>query len=227
MSYNLTYNKNKNNVIRSNVLYLGDCELITKYTKSMISSSFVADEIGYAHLIMHTFQIDIVMVDIKYLDFVKFLRLKDKHIDIIIISNKFEVNHFQTVIPLKVSNYFAKPFSFNEIHKFLANLVKKSSLKSHRIYLSKHTYYDKVKTTIVDTKRRNTSVLSYKENLLLDHLLHSEELLSQEKMKKLLWPTSKEVSTSAIKALLNRFRNKIGKEVLKNVSKAGYYLDLK
>ncbi len=62
--------------------------------------------------------------------------------------------------------------------------------------------------------------------MLLELLIkNNNRVLSTDELKNYLWEDQFEATESALKNLLNKLRNKIGKEVLLNISGVGYRLN--
>ena len=91
-----------------------------------------------------------------------------------------------------------------------------------------NTTYNIHKKLLLNQKTEQEIKLTSSEIELLEYMLQSKErVISSKELKNVLWQDSDLATDSALKNLLNKLRNKIGKESISNISGIGYRLLLK
>ncbi len=214
------------------ILYIEDedtiNENITKILKYFTSNVVSCKNAEDALKLYEEIKPDIIISDINLpgmsgLDFVKRIREFDETSQIFLLSAYTEKEYLFEAIKLNLVDYLTKPINFdilsNAINKAAANILKLKPLNVVFENGASYCYQEKV-VTYENTNHNLTS----KETKLLDYLIkNNSRLVSKDELLLNIWDD--EVGTeSALKALMNKLRNKIGKEVIENISGLGYKL---
>jgi two-component system, OmpR family, response regulator VanR len=219
-----------------NILYIEDEKNIRINIKKTLDlfceNVFDVANISKAKEILNNYRIDIIISDINLPDmsgiqFVKELRIQDKTIPIILLSAYTDKKYLLEATSLKLVDYLIKPIDL----KSLTDALKKSVeeiLDNSRYIISfqNNIEYNVLYRTLTNTLSNEEISLTLKELDLLDFLIkNNNRICSANELKSIIWENSFEATDSALKNLLNKFRKKIGKESITNISSVGYRLN--
>ncbi len=230
---NTTHLKILNNL---NILYIEDEENIKKNIKETLTlfceNIFDASNIEEAKILLEEHRIDIIITDINLpdtngIEFIKEFRKIDKKIPIIILSAYTDKDYLLEATKLKLTDYLTKPIDFKSLHSALYKCVDEILENSRYLISFKNNVEFNVLHKKLFCKEKNEEMtLTSKELVLLEYLVkHSNRVLSIEELKNYIWEDEFEATESAFKNLLNKLRNKIGKESILNISGVGYRLN--
>ncbi|QKF74228.1 two-component system response regulator [Aliarcobacter faecis] len=230
---NTTHLKILNNL---NILYIEDEENIKKNIKETLTlfceNIFDASNIEEAKILLEEHRIDIIITDINLpdtngIEFIKEFRKIDKKIPIIILSAYTDKDYLLEATKLKLTDYLTKPIDFKSLHSALYKCVDEILENSRYLISFKNNVEFNVLHKKLFCKEKNEEMtLTSKELVLLEYLVkHSNRVLSIEELKNYIWEDELEATESAFKNLLNKLRNKIGKESILNISGVGYRLN--
>lgn len=219
-----------------NILYIEDEENIKKNIKGTLTlfceNIFDASNIEEAKLLLEEHRIDIIITDINLpdtngIEFIKEFRKIDKKIPIIILSAYTDKDYLLEATKLKLTDYLTKPIDFKSLHCALYKCVDEILENSRYLISFKNNVEFNVLHKKLFCKEKNEEMtLTSKELVLLEYLVkHSNRVLSIEELKNYIWEDELEATESAFKNLLNKLRNKIGKESILNISGVGYRLN--
>ncbi len=168
---------------------------------------------------------DIKMPNLSGLDLIEKIREKDDGIFIVIISAHSEIDLLRRAIRSQPEEYIIKPFSQNEFIETLERIANKIKKKeSQKIKLSNGVQFI-VANSELKTEDKTTQ-LSPKEATLLNLLLrYKNYLVSYEQIWEVVWQ-GESYSEDALRSVILSLRKKVGKEVIKNISKTGYKIEL-
>ena len=170
---------------------------------------------------------DIVITDIMMpkktgLEMAKEIKAIDANVPIIILSAFSETEKFLDAIDVGVVKYFIKPFDPDELLEYIESLEAVFGERS--IVLQDAFTYNKAKKALY--KKNRYIALTKKEKdflaLLIDNFSQGMLIVSDEKIKELLW--EEEVSDERLRTFVRRFRDKTSKELIKNVKGEGYQI---
>jgi len=173
---------------------------------------------------------DIILSDISLeqmsgLEFIKEIRLFDSKIPIIILSAHTDTRFLLEANKLKLVEYLTKPTTFTELQSslFLAmDEIRSDTERFH--YLSDSVKYDFLHKILYDDD--SIKKLSTNETNLLDFFIENKHrTLHIQEIKNCIWDDEYYATDTALKSLLHKLRQKIGKDAIQNVSGIGYYLN--
>lgn len=176
-------------------------------------------------------KVDIIISDVVFEneDIIKFcqsLRKINKLLPIILLGNVTETKLLLEFIKLNLVEYILKPININ--------IFKNALLKSAEQIYDNGTYEVCFENVIYNVRKKSlTNIMSNKdipltanEIKLLDLLIFNKKIvLSKESIMDSVWEFSYEITDEAFKSLLNRLRQKIGKQHIKNIPGSGYLLN--
>lgn len=217
------------------VMYVEDEENIRKNITStlevLVKKVYSLPDIDTALKCFNSFNPDIIISDITLenengLDLIKKIRQKDKTIPVLILSAHTDINYLLEATKLKLVEYLTKPLNYTKLEKALLNAVEEI-IDFGKLFISfkNGTKYNIKKSNLF---KDNTKInLTPSEIALLDLLVKNiGRNISQDEIKNNLWKDSYYTTESAFKSLLNKLRNKIGKDSIVNTSGVGYQLDI-
>lgn len=168
---------------------------------------------------------DIEMPEMDGIEFIKEIRENDTKTQIIIMSAYDDTKYLLEAIKLKLEDYIIKPFSYTK----LINVLKVSTQKfieseSYDIEFSNGIIY-KVNDNLIINESYEES-LTLQEGLLLNLLIKNrDKLVTYEMIEESVW-RDKEMSIGALRTLINRVKNKLGKDSISSKSGVGYKLEI-
>ncbi|XPV68942.1 MAG: response regulator transcription factor [Halarcobacter sp.] len=222
-----------NSLKQLNILYLEDenqiRENITKILgyifKNVYSVSCVDDALKvFSSNCVHVILSDISMPGKTGLDFVEYLRKEKITIPVILLTAHTDTKFLLKAARLKLVDYLTKPIDFNKLKKALLNAGNEYFENNDFIikFNNKIEYNFNKKILSIDTKIID---ITAKEILLLEYLYENKNrVVSKEEIQCHVWEDSYSSTESAFKSLMNKLRNKIGKDSIKNISSVGYQL---
>jgi two-component system response regulator VanR len=221
-----------------NILYLEEDEQYKNEVGNALQlkcdNVFYASNINEAVEIYNSSKIiDIIITEIKFdkktgLNFIQNIRKLNKNIPIIVISSIIDIKILLEVIKLNLTEYILKPIDsnilLNSLHRAVLSLYDTGSFE---IRFNNNSLYNVRKKILLD-ENKNVVKLSKNEAKLIDLLiLNQEALLSVQSIKNLIWEDEYDISDEGLKSLINRLRQKIGKDSIRNISSSGYLINIK
>lgn len=170
--------------------------------------------------------IDIVLTDIKMpildgMGLVRKIRERSYEIPIVLLSSYSEQDMLLKILNLGVDGYLIKPVEFHELVETLLKATRRYNNKEAQIisFRSGKLFNTLTKELFLDGKNVE---LGAKELALLELFLKNRDrTISKEEITSTLWPLE-EITDSALKGVLNRVRNKIGDEHIRNIKGFGW-----
>ena len=220
-----------NDLKNLSILYADDDEVLRESTVKILSMLFntvySAKDGEEAIEIFKTIDnIDIMMLDIKMkstsgIDVAKFIRTKNKHIPIFLVSSYTETNDLIEACKLNLVDYIKKPFSFKILSNTLLECLTK--IEENGVILQKlsnEIFYNPKTKEIINKEK--TFTLTNNEIIILEMLLEKKrQIISYDTCINRL---GGEISDAALKNIILRLRKKVGDVHIKNLSKVGYTL---
>lgn len=153
------------------------------------------------------------------------IRQKDIHTPVIIMTAHTENEYLMDAVELYITKYLVKPFDKNALLDALNACVSLLQQKNDELIdLGNAIIFNYTKQTIL--KGEEEIALNKKERLLLNLLLSNQErTFSYEEIEYHVWDDV--VSNEALKSLIKDLRRKTYRELIKNVSKIGYKLEIR
>lgn len=170
--------------------------------------------------------IDINIPNVNGLDIIKYIRQKDLHAPIIIITASMELENFKTAFDNGCSEYIKKPFYLEELEIRINNILKKQS-EAHIIKISDTIFYDteyeelNIDGEVVKLRKKERRLLT----LLL---LNINKTVTFEKIETYVWEN--EIRDSyPLRQLIFDLRKKFntGDKFIFNDSSLGYRFETK
>lgn len=215
---------------QSDVLFISEIDDSYKKIENILNiffkKTFHTNSIINAHQIYeknfpNAIVIDINLKESNGLTYIKELRKKNKTLPIIVITNNKEINILIEAIKLNLTDYLLKPFDINKFLNTLNSLAKQILNSGEILVLLKQNIkYDYVEK-VVNNEGKDIKLTKNESRLLELLLVNKNKYIKNDEIKKQIW-SSKEISDSAFKSLMNRLSNKIGKETIENSFGIGY-----
>jgi len=217
------------NLRSKNVLFLEDNDTFAENTIKALDIYF--NEIIHCVSIVSAKKlfneefIDIIICDLEVtdgnsLEFIKYVRKKNKEIPIIILSAHKDINFVLEAIPLNLISYELKPLDMNKFKQLLQtcseHLSDKQELLQNSIYYDQHT-----RSIIEDGVEEK---LTKNEVKFLELLIENRgKIVLNEIIEEAIWK-DKTITNSALKNLIFRLRKKATQEMFTKVQNVGYKL---
>ncbi len=222
-----------NHLEKLNILYLEDEDIIRNNVSTMLqylfnevyATSCVSDAIScFETKEVHIILSDISMPGKNGLDFIEHLRSKRVNIPVILLTAHTDTDFLLKATKLKLVDYLTKPVNFVDLKNALLKAGEEYfENNSLIINFPNHITYDFNKKLLYENNI--TKDITAKELQLLEFLYENKNrVVSKEEIQNAIWEDSFYATESAFKSLLNKLRNKIGKQSIKNISGIGYQL---
>jgi len=157
------------------------------------------------------------------------LRTEGKHMPIIMVTAKDQVNQRIEGLNAGADDYLIKPFSFEELIARVRALLRRPDDSLGTVL---HTGDLALDTVRMRVERAGVEIkLSRTEYALLEYLLrHSGQTLSKQHLIAHVWDFAADILPNTVEAYITRLRNKIDKpfnspELIRTVHGFGYCLD--
>lgn len=165
--------------------------------------------------------VDIMMPKIDGLTMIREIRSRNEQVKIIIITAHNTLEYMHKAIGLKLEDYLIKPIGFNDFLKVMEKIAHAYTLKyPPKITLDSNAYINLYERTSLynDTVFTLTTLECKLIELLIAHTNH---IVSKETIENHLYFGDPK-SDSALKGLINKLRQKIGKTAIQSHSGFGY-----
>jgi len=173
-------------------------------------------------------QPDIIITDISMpvlngLDMARYIRSKDKDVQIIVATAYTDTDYLMQAVELNLVKYLVKPITKEKLLLALQQSIQKSQdLNKFSIQLSANCTYNAFTQNLIYDKE--TIKLTKNELLLMDILAHhTNRPLSYTEIEDAVWPYEG-MSSDAMRSLIRGLRKKLPDEAIENTSGVGYRL---
>ncbi len=185
-----------------------------------------------------TNKVDIILTDIKMpiqngIDFIEKIRAQDTMIPIVYMSAYAEVDVLLKTMKHSANGFLVKPIQLGELFNCLNDginktrqlgLFKDSSKLNKEFFIFGGACINLEQQTVI--LNNNEIFLSKKEFQLLELLLiNKDSVISKEIIEEYLWYGT-QISSGSVKTLINKVRDRIGKEAILTVKNIGYKINL-
>ena len=215
------------------VLYAEDenaiLQTVTEVLELYVNKVITANDGIEAIELYETYKPSILLLDINMphkdgLSALKEIRERDINIPVIIMTAHTEKEYLMNAVELYITKYLVKPFDKNALLDALNSCVELLQNKNDEILeLSTEIKFNYTKQTII--KSDGEIELNKKERLLLNFLIENKnKVLTYESIEYHVWDDP--ISMDALKSLIKDLRKKTSKELIKNISKVGYKLEI-
>jgi len=167
---------------------------------------------------------DSIINDKDSFSFLKKLKMKNKSLFIIILTNENNQKLFLNAIDLKIDKLLFKNSTFEELNKIIKPLtLSKNEQKNELFNLGKECFYDKNANKII--KNSQSIHLTTQENNLIYELIKSQgNFISNIALQSII--SKEEISSiDTLRTIIRRIRNKTYKDIIKNKSGIGYKIN--
>ena len=200
-------------------------EVLELYVNNVITASNGQEALE----LYEVYKPSILLLDINMphkdgLTALKEIRQKDINTPVIIMTAHTEKEYLMNAVELYITKYLVKPFDKDALVDALESCVELLKQKTDEIVqLDENIKFNYTKQTIIKDNEEVT--LNKKERLLLNLLINNKnKTLSYEEIEYHVWDDV--VSMDALKSLIKDLRRKTSKELIKNVSKIGYKIEI-
>lgn len=215
------------------VLYAEDenaiLQTVTEVLELYVNKVITANDGAEAIELYEIYKPSILLLDINMphkdgLSALKEIRQKDINIPVIIMTAHTEKEYLMNAVELYITKYLVKPFDKDALLDALNSCVELLQNKNDEVlYLNNEIKFNYTKQTIIKSDAEIS--LNKKERLLLNLLIENKnKVLSYESIEYHVWEDP--VSMDALKSLIKDLRKKTSKELIRNVSKVGYKLEI-
>jgi len=166
--------------------------------------------------------IDINVPHVNGLDIIKYIRDKDIHTPIIVISASVEIKNFSKSFEYGCNEYIRKPFHLKELDIRIEHLF--ASKNNENITISKSLFYDTLNRQFI--YQGKPIVLRYKEKRLCSLLMDNmNTLVKNEKICDYVWE-GKIKDVYPLRQTITSIRKKLPIDIIHTIVKEGYMIKL-
>jgi len=216
------------------LLYVEDEEQIRRiaisYLEEFFTKIYEANDGNMALEIYKDKKPDIIITDIEMpkkngLEFCKEIRKNDDKTPIIITTAYTTTDYLLKAVSLNLVKYLVKPIEEESLFEALELCFEKIESKNPSIIkLTKNHSYDTFNHTL--TFDEKLVKLSARESKFLDILIKNRDrVVSYVELENYIWQ-ERGMSDDALRCLVRDIRKTINKDVIKNISKSGYKINL-
>ena len=169
---------------------------------------------------------DIEMPQMNGLEFCKAIRQKDKITPIIITTAYTSVEYLLEAVTLNLIKYLRKPLQEAELNEALKLCFEQLADQNPSIFkLTSTLFYDLLNQTL--SNQKEIIPLTSSQRMLLEILIKNRNrVVSYVEIENSIW-YDKVMTPDSLRTLVRKLRKVVGKEVIENVSKTGYKINLR
>ena len=180
--------------------------------------------------IYHNQEPDVIITDIEMpkmngLEFCKKLREEDKSTPIIITTAYTSIEYLLEAVSLNLIKYLGKPLKENELIEALETCFNQLEFANPSVVqLSEGLYYDTFNHTL--SSKDKILPLPSSQRVFLDILIKNRNrVVTYTELEYEIW-YDKVMTADSLRTLVRKLRKVVGKEVIENISKTGYKINL-
>ena len=202
----------------------------TMFLEPYFKEVFEAQDGEEAFQIYQEEQPDVIITDIEMpkfngLDLCRKIRKEDKETPIIITTAYTSVEYLLEAVSLNLIKYLGKPLKEEELLKALDNCFEQLDHKNPSIVqLTETLFYDTFNQSL-STEKKIISISSYQAQLLNILIKNRNRIVSYTEIENEIW-YDRPMTQDSLRTLVRKLRKVVGKEVIKNISKTGYKINL-
>jgi len=221
------------------LLLIEDEKDIAEFVKSNLETEFYTVDVAFdgerGSFLARTNEYDLIICDYVLPkqngpEVVKEIREDKKHVPIIMLTVKSEIEDKMNLFNLGVDDYLTKPFLFEELLAHIKAVLRRPPQRENQIL--------KIDDLLVDSDRhlvkrgRQVINLTRKELSLLEYLLKNRgRVISRIVIMEHVWDANADPFSNTIESHVANLRRKINlpgkKELIHTISGRGYKADLK
>ncbi|MCR8679057.1 MULTISPECIES: response regulator transcription factor [Campylobacter] len=161
---------------------------------------------------------DIVMPIIDGLEMTKQIKSISKSTPVIVLSAFSDEDRLLGAIDAGVNKYLIKPVGIDELLEIIYKFAKDMGFK---VDFGNGVRFDRAKTALINSDGVEISLTKKEIAFLMLLTQRMDTLVLHEDIKQRVW-TGQKVSEAAIRTFVKRIRDKIGANLIKNISGLGY-----
>ena len=168
---------------------------------------------------------DIEMPNMNGLEFCKKIRKEDKSTPIIITTAYTSVEYLLEAVSLNLIKYLGKPLKEDEVLEALEICFEQlNSNNPSVVRLNRDLYYDLFNHSLF--RKEQLITIPSSQQLLLDILIKNRNrVVTYTEIEYEIW-YDKVMTADSLRTLVRKLRKVVGKEVIENISKTGYKINL-
>jgi len=168
---------------------------------------------------------DIEMPKVNGLELCKKIRTIDKETPIIITTAYTSVEYLLEAVSLNLIKYLGKPLKEEELFEALETCFTQLESKHPSVVqLTKTLMYDTFNQSLFN-ENKIIPLSSFQAQLLDILIKNKNRIVSYTELENEIW-YDKVMTVDSLRALVLKTRKVVGKEVIKNISKTGYKINL-
>ena len=215
------------------ILFIEDDETMLKESSEMLtvffSDVYTASTAKLGYETYEDKKPDIILTDIGLPDMnglllVKKIREKDTKTPIVVLSSYSDQKVLLEAANSKIDGYIVKPILLNELIAKLLSALQRGKNNVSSVRLKNEVTYNFNSRELL----KNGKIIFFgaNEHLLLELFIeNSTKILTKQEIMYHIWPLEN-VTDSALKNLLSRFRSKIGDDMLTSVKGSGWRINM-
>ena len=166
---------------------------------------------------------DYVMPTMNGFELCKEIRVTNKKIPLVIMSNYSDKEKLLKSITLELTDYLIKPIEYNQLLETLEKMTEKLERENLFVFnMLEDKKYNFFTKEISDEKDNSIMKLTKSEIIILELLIKNiNKIVSSETIEYSLSPNEPK-SEQAIKNLIHRLRTKLAKNSISNIQGVGY-----
>ena len=166
---------------------------------------------------------DYVMHTMNGFELCKEIRVKNRKIPLVIMSNYSDKEKLLKSIGLELTDYLIKPIEYNQLLETLEKMTEKLERENLFIFnMLEEKKYNFFTKEISDEKDNSIMKLTKSEIIILELLIKNiNKIVSSETIEYNLSPNEPK-SEQAIKNIIHRLRTKLAKNSISNIQGFGY-----
>ena len=225
----------KKNKPKYTLLYVEDeiliREMFMTYLNDYFISIYVASNGDEAFELYLDKKPDIIITDIKMpkmngLALASLIRKNDSTTPIIITTAHTTTEYFLHAVELKLIKYLVKPLEEEKLNEALELCFQQIEGETSSICnLTSEYSYDTLNHNLLLNQKKIIPLTSSQCKLLDLLIQHKDRIVSYDELEYYIWP-NKAASNSGLRSLVYDLRKVIDKDLIQNISKTGYKIQL-
>ncbi len=209
-------------------------EVMSDFFDKVIATSNGAEALThyYDYYQIHKKGFDLVISDIQMpsmdgINLTKSIRKLDKNQQIIILSAHTDREYLLELINLGVSQFIVKPIDYDELLLMLSKIIShknNSDSDNNRIIIDLGNGFMWDKTNLLLTKDNENVELTRHELYLLQLLVNSKRVISNEDIIEDFYNNNINISDNSIRNLVFKLRKKLPDDTISSIYGMGYKL---
>ncbi|MEA2050229.1 MAG: response regulator transcription factor [Campylobacterota bacterium] len=212
------------------ILYIEDEKDILDYVsvslKKYFKNVYGANDGEDGILKYKQYKPDIIISDIQMpkkngVDLVKYIRDIDKDTPIVMLTAQQDKDELIELINLNINSYILKPIKQEVLIKSIVDIF----IPNYQIQLNENIYLDMKESKFIT---KQTQILLKPKEILFLSLLYKNKksTTTYEQIEYIIWK-DKIMTQNALKTFIKELRHKLPENIIKNVSRVGYILDIR